>query len=225
MLRAVLLISVLMAGCATVKTEHDPQAFETADVSRPFPAYDGPKARIQVVRFGIPEEIARRYQELEDRRVGFGLSNRLVETFFDTGRFEFIEEKDAMQERMAEQWVLRQGGIYAEDEPIGPEDGLTAPKYLVYAEVYDFAVSNAETVRGVASEQQKTTIVGVQIRFVDVDTGEYVPASGRGEATSVASGVWVSPDLPFDQSTVGLASQRALNVAVRNLIDRLEAQR
>lgn len=224
-LLAILLLPGLLASCATVSTERAPERFETADLSRPYPRYDGPKTRIQVVRFGIPEDIARRYEELADKRVGFGLSNRLVENFFDTGRFEFVEEKAEMIERMTEQWVLREGGIYAEDEPHEGADALLAPEYLVYAEVYDFAVSRAETIRGVATDKESTTLVGIQIRFVEVDSGTYIPASGRGEAVSAATSVWVNPALPFDQSTVGLASQRALNVAVHNLLDRLDAAR
>ncbi len=221
---SLVLATVVLASCATVSTEREAQPFETANLDRPYPLYEGPRSRVQVIRFGIPEEIARRYQELEDRRVGFGLSNRLVENFFDTGRFEFVEEKEAMLARMADQWRLRKGGIYVEDEPM-EEEGLKAPDYLIYAEVYDFAVSTAEKVNGVKTEKESTTIVGIQIRLVDVDTGEYIPASGRGEAVSSASSVWVNRDLPFDQSTVGLASQRAINIAVHNLIDRLDAQR
>ena len=37
-----------------------------------------------------------KYPELADKRVGWGLSNRIVEGFYDTRRFEFVEEKEAI---------------------------------------------------------------------------------------------------------------------------------
>ncbi len=214
----------VIISCATVSTERVQAKSETADLIEPFPPYEGPKSRVQVVRFGIPEDIAQKYSELADKRVGWGLSNRIVEGFYDTGRFEFVEEKETMLNRIVEQWKLTQAGIYAEEQPL-EAGGLKAPQYLVYAEVYEFSVSHAEVLAGVAMEKTNTTIIGIQIRMVDVATGEYIPASGIGEAKSTAASVWVRADLPFDQSTVGIASQRAVNVALRNLLKRLEAEK
>lgn len=212
----------VIISCATVSTERVQVNSETADLTAPFPPYDGPKSRVQVVRFGIPEDIAGKYSELADKRVGWGLSNRMVEGFYDTGRFEFVEEKETILNRIVDQWKLTQAGIYAEEQPL-EAGGLKAPQYLVYAEVYEFSVSHSEVLVGVAMEKSNTTIIGIQIRLVDVATGEYTPASGTGEAKSTAASVWVHADLPFDQTTVGIASQRAVNVALRNLLKRLEA--
>jgi curli biogenesis system outer membrane secretion channel CsgG len=214
----------VIVSCATVSTERVQADYETADLTKPFPRYDGPKSRVQVVRFGIPEDLVKKYPELTEKRVGWGLSNRIVEGFFDTGRFEFVEEKETILNRIVEQWKLSQAGIYAEEKPIDA-GGLTAPQYLVYAEVYDFAVSYSEVLVGVAMEKTNTTIIGIQIRMVEVATGKYTPASGTGEAKSKAASVWVNPNLPFDQTTVGLASQKAVNVALRNLLERLDAKK
>jgi curli biogenesis system outer membrane secretion channel CsgG len=216
--------SCVIVSCATVSTERVQADYETADLTKPFPRYDGPKSRIQVVRFGIPEDLVKKYPELTEKRVGWGLSNRIVEGFYDAGRFEFVEEKEIILNRIVEQWKLTQAGIYAEEKP-SEAGGLTAPQYLVYAEVYDFSVSYSEVLAGLAMEKTNTTIIGIQIRMVEVATGKYIPAAGTGEAKSTAASVWVNPNLPFDQTTVGIASQKAVHVALRNLLERLDAQK
>lgn len=214
-------VLLLLSACASVSTERVTSDFERADLSSPFPTYNGPKQRIQVVRFGIPEAIVRKYPELADRRVGWGLSQRIIETFYDTGRFEYLEEKGAILKRMADQWKLSQSGLVVEEEAIQP-GALRGPQYLVYAEVYDFAVSYSEVLVGIAMEKKNTTVIGVQIRMVNASTGEYIPGSGTGESSSTAVGVWANPELPFDQSTVGMASQQAVHTAVRNLLKRID---
>lgn len=217
-----LLCLSIIVSCASVTTERSRQTYETADMSEPFPPYTGPKNKIQVIRFGIPKEIAEKYPELADKRVGWGLCNRIVEGFYDTNRFEYVEEKKQILDRMMNQWALSQAGIYAETEEF---TGLKAPEYLVYAEVYDFSVSHSEVLVGIAAEQKNTTIIGVQLRMVDVATGQYIPATGTGECSSTATTLWATADLPFDQTTVGEASQKAVNVAIRNLLKRIDAQK
>jgi curli production assembly/transport component CsgG len=207
-------------SCAAVHTERLKESYETADTSKPFPLYNGPKSRVQIIRFGIPQDIISKYPELADKRVGWGLYNRLIDGFYDTNRFEFVEEKKEIQKRILDQWVLSQKGIIIEEEQIESE-GLSAPQYLIYAEVYDFSVSYSEILIGIAMEKVNTTIIGIQIRMVDVATGKYIPASGTGEAKSTAASVWVNASLPFDQSTVGIASQKAVNTAIRNLLERI----
>ncbi|MFC2089035.1 CsgG/HfaB family protein, partial [Calditrichota bacterium] len=214
-----LLIPLFLISCASVSTERAHLDYEKNTSIDSFPPYNGPKSRIQVLRFGIPNEILNRYPELADKRVGWGLYNRIIEGFYDTNRFEFLEEKEEVQKRILEQWALSQSGIYIEEQPL---EGLKAPTYLVYAEVYDFSVSHSEVLVGIATEKINTTIIGVQIRIVDVRTGKYIPSSGIGEAQTTAKGIWVSDKLKFDQTTVGIASQKAVNTAIKKLLDRID---
>lgn len=207
-------------SCATISTETYESNFEQADITEPFPPYDGEKARIQVIRFEIPRDVVEKYPELADKQVGFGLTNRLIDTFYESRRFTFVEEKEEILQRILDQWKLSLSGIVVEEQQITGE-GLSVPQYLVYAEIYEFSVRYGEKIVGLAQEKTGTTLIGVQLRVVDVASGEYIPASGLGEASSIAESVWVSPSLPFDQSTVGLATEKAVRKAVRNLMDRL----
>jgi len=218
-------------ACASVSTKTTaPPAHSTTAPPAATPSvasaasYQGPKTRVQVIRFGVPKDVVDKYPELADRRVGWGLCNRIVDALYTTGRFEYIEEKEAMLEKMIEQWKLSQAGIYTNETAV--EAGqLKAPEYLIYAEVFDFAVSKAEHVKGVKKEQSLITRLGIQIRMVDVKTGSYIPASGNGEASSTASGtIWAQNRQEFDQSTVGIASQQAVNAAVQQLLQRFDAK-
>jgi curli biogenesis system outer membrane secretion channel CsgG len=221
------LSALLLAGCASVKTEGVQGSVGSAlgaiPSDAPYPAFAGTPLRVQVLKFSIPAEVAKGYPELGDKQVGWGLANRIVDEFFETGRFKFVEEKMEMQQKLIAQWALSESGIVAEDQKIASE-GLSAPQQLVYAELTDFSVSQSEQVVGVSLEKRATTRVGVQLRVLDVGTGEYVPASGLGEATTVGTAVWVNPQMSFDQTTVGLATRRAVREAVHALLKRMEAR-
>jgi len=49
-------------------------------------------------------------------------------------------------------------------------------------------------------------------------TGKYIPVSGVGDAVSTVGALWVNPQLTFDQSKNGIATQKAVNVAMRNFL-------
>lgn len=214
-----ILVASALTGCASVSVESDITRPEQIDEVR-LPEYTGPRKRVQVIRFGVPPEIAEQYPELAEKRVGWGLCNRIVETLYASGRFEFLEEKADVVKQMVEKWKLSQAGIYTEDTPV--EAGLLrAPEYLIYAEVFDFAVGKREDLRAAGRTRELITRMGIQIRMVDVETGNYIPASGIGESTTTESGtIWASDRLEFDQTTVGMASQRATNAAILALLKR-----
>jgi len=218
-----------MWSCASVSTKTSTQtnssgATASAQTQATTARYEGPKTRVQVIRFGIPKDVVDKYPELADKRVGWGLCNRIVDALYTTGRFEYIEEKEAMLEKMVEQWKLSQAGIYTSETAI--ETGnLKAPEYLIYAEVFDFAVGKAEKAVGMKKEDKLITRIGVQIRMVNVKSGTYIPASGNGDATSTQSGsIWAQNRSEFDQSTVGVASQNAVNAAVQQLLQRFDGK-
>ena len=132
-----------------------------------------------------------------------------------------MEEKDEMIERVLRTWALSQSGAVSESTAV-QNGALKAPDYLVYAEVFDFSVGMQETILGIAAQQERMTKIGIQIRLVDVKTSQYIPSSGVGEVTVQKNAVVFSADQKsFDQSTVGQASQLAINTAVNMLIKRM----
>jgi len=209
----------LLSSCASVSTEKSAAAKEGAAVKdTPYPAYTGEKKRVQILRFGVPKEVTDQYPELAEKRIGWGLYNTLIDELYDTKQFEFIEEKDAIRDKIMQNWALSQSGIAVEEQQIDATSGLALPQYLVYAEVFDFSVSTKETIVGVAAQKVNTTRIGIQMRLVNVTNARYVPKSGTGEASTSATTVWIMADQPFDQSTVGMATKRAVHAAVLGLI-------
>lgn len=213
----------LLVSCASVSTEKAAALkADNAVRDEPFPSYSGPKKRMQILRFGVPQEIADRYPELAEKRVGWGLYNTVIDELYATGRFEFVEEKASIRERIMQNWALSQSGLVVEEQQIDETSGMALPHYLVYAEVFDFSVSISEKIIGITSEKVATSLIGIQMRMVDVATGQYVPSSGNGEASTTAKMVWITADQPFDQSTVGLATKRAVHAAVLSLLKKIK---
>ena len=49
--------------------------------------YDGEPEGIQLIQISIPQNIINQYPELRDKRVGFGVTNRIIEVLEEAGRF------------------------------------------------------------------------------------------------------------------------------------------
>ena len=196
--------------------------FETAEPLNSLPIYTGERQIVQLSKLNVNKELWDMFPELRDKRVGLGVSNRIIENFEQTGRFSYAEEKEAIQNQMLDAWETELNGLGDGQTQLKME-GIALPKYFVYAEIYDFAVSYGENYTRGKVEKTNTTIMGIQIRMTNVDNGQYIVASGQGTATQVGEGMFKNPQMGFDNSTVGIATQRALEVATVNLVKRMEA--
>jgi curli biogenesis system outer membrane secretion channel CsgG len=222
-----MVLGMLGWGCASSEGPHgtvQPTVLEAASVK--FPPYRGPKHKIQVVQINIPADDIKHYPELGEKRVGFGLSNILVETLFDTGRFTFLEDKEQILRRLVELWELTEDGILVKN-PVAPDTALQAPDFLVYAQVFDFvACSPVESIGLVNKNLTCVTSVGVQVRIAKTATGEYIPGStdplspeGKYVHT-VNLSIFGDTRLAFDQSAVGKATMQATQYAVLKALQR-----
>jgi len=122
---------------------------------------------------------------------------------------------------MIDKWELSDAGLGAENTEL-KTGSIVLPKYFVYSELYDFSVTREEQVDKFNTKIVNTTRVGFQIRLVSVENGEYIIASGIGEATQTGEGFLASPEMDFAQSTMGIATQRSLETATVNLIKRAQ---
>ena len=167
---------------------------------------------VAVLPLGLTAATAERYPQLAERYVGFGVHNMLVERLYDTGRFRMVEDKpEVIEDLVNRQWMAASGGV-SQDSAVR-HGQLLGARYVVYGEVFEFA---SQKVRKKLSE----TRVALQIRLVDVETSEYVPASGAG-AVSRKGRLTPADRLDFARSTIGQATRAALEKAVPTLIGRL----
>lgn len=218
-----LLIGGIATSCkSSISTVQYQADFEKAEALNTLPPFEGEKQVIQLSKLNVNKELWEFFPELREKRVGLGVTNRIIENFETTGRFKYAEEKDAIVGQMLDAWETDLEGMSNGETKLTME-GVLLPKYIVYAEIYDFSVSYGETYDKGKLNKTNTTIIGIQIRMVNVDNSQYIVASGQGTSTQVGEGYFKNPNMSFDQSTVGIATQRALEKATFNLIGRMES--
>jgi hypothetical protein len=186
--------------------------------------YDGPKIPIQILSLGISEEVYSMYPELKDKRVGLGLTNIVIEFLEETNHFTFTEDKLEIKERMVKQFQAAAKG-FTENKMDG-KGKIKLAKYFVYIECYDFSVSEDETIN--IKNGVKNTLVtrlGLQVKFVDAETGEYFTGSGLGDAKTVRELTLMNDDnfgeVKFNQSTIGTTTKKALEIAASKILVRM----
>jgi hypothetical protein len=219
-----LAIKVTAQTIGTTKTEEYKASFERAIDIQQFLDYSGPTIPIQLLKCGISEEVYEMYPELKEKRVGLGVANITLEYLENLNRFSFTEDKTEIKNRMVKQFQASQAGI-SEDKLDG-RGKIRLAHYFVTIEVYDWSVSEDETVNmkdGV--KNMMVTRLGLQVRFTDAETGEIIAASGLGEAKTtreltMLSDATVDP-VKFNQSTVSIATKKALDIACARILPRM----
>lgn len=211
-------------GIGTVKTEQYQAEFEKKQSIDAVADYDGAvQIPIQVLKIGINEELYEMYPELKDKRVGLGVANIVLEYLEYTNRFVFTEEKEEIKQRMIAQDKASDKGI--SQNKIDVKGNVILAKYFVYIEVYDFSVSEDEIVK-IDGKQTvtQTTRLGLQVKFVDAETGQVIMGSGLGEASTVKmSSILgdVTDEVKFNQSTIGISTKKALETASSRIVSRM----
>jgi hypothetical protein len=211
-------------GIGSVKTEQYQADFEKKQSIDVVADYDGDvQIPIQVLKIGINEELYEMYPELKDKRVGLGVANIVLEYLEYTNRFVFTEEKEDIKQRMIAQDKASDKGISS--NKIEVKGNVILAKYFVYIEVYDFSVSEDEVVK-IDGKQTvtQTTRLGLQVKFVDAETGQVIMGSGLGEASTVKMTSIlgdVTDEVKFNQSTIGISTKKALETASSRIVSRM----
>ena len=216
------IVSAQVVG--STKTEEYRASFEKKINIDSLLDYSGPKVPIQLLNIGINEEVFAMYPELKDKRVGLGVTNIIVEYMEETNRFTFTEDKTEIKNRMVKQFQASQSGIT--ENKLDGRGKIKLAEYFVYIEVYDFSVSEDETINLKDGVKNKVvTRLGLQVKFVDAETGEYFTGSGLGEAKTVRELTLMNDDnfgeIKFNQSTIGTTTKKALEDASAKIVTRM----
>jgi hypothetical protein len=221
------LLLTISAGAQTVgstKTEQYKASFETKiDISQ-FLNYEGKTIPIQILKCGIGDDLYEQYPELKEKKVGLGVANITLEYLENLNRFTFTEDKTEIKNRMVKQFQASQAGI--SQDKLDGRGKIRLAHYFVEIEVYDWSVSDDEEVN--LKDGVKNTMVtrlGLQVRFTDAETGEIIAASGLGEAKTtreltLLSDATIDP-VKFNQSTVSIATKKALDIACARILPRM----
>lgn len=221
----ILTAQIGIAQVGTIKTEQYQAEFEKKQSIDALPEYtDTIQIPIQILKIGINEDLYEMYPELKDKRVGLGVTNIVLEYLEYTNRFVFTEDKLEIKERMVQQFKASDKGFT--ENKVDGRGKIKLAKYFVYIEVYDFSVSEDEVIKiNGESKTTQVTRLGLQVRFVDAETGEILMGSGLGEATtvktvSILDGVDDS-EIKFNQSTIGITTKKALETASSRIVSRM----
>ena len=211
-------LTILLVGCGTMKTTTEKDVIETKDISTVSNYTDSIKKTVQVVNVDMTKVLAL-YPDLQEKNVGLGFAESVLDYLDETNRFIFTEEKAEIKERMVTQFKASKKGIF--EEPIDGKGKIKAAQYFVYVTVADFAVDEDETVQKGKSTVVVTTFIRLQVRFVDAKTGQIYIGSGEGESQKVGESFLKNLDMKFSQSTVGKATRKSLETATTKVIENL----
>jgi hypothetical protein len=94
---------------------------------------------------------------------------------------------------------------------------------MCYVEIYDFSVGEEEEITTEKTQTVQKTIIGMQVRFVDAQSGEIYTGSGSGEAVTVKTTTLLDglESTKFNQSTIGISTKKSLETASSRLISKL----
>ena len=211
-------LTILLVGCGSMKTTTEKDVIETKDISTVSNYTDSIKKTVQVVNVDMTKVLAL-YPDLQEKNVGLGFAESVLDYLDETNRFIFTEEKSEIKERMVTQFKASKKGVF--EEPIDGKGKIKAAQYFVYVTVADFAVDEDETVMKGKSTVVVTTFIRLQVRFVDAKTGQIYIGSGEGESQKVGESFLKNLNMKFSQSTVGKATRKSLETATTKVIENL----
>jgi len=206
----------------SVKTEEYKADFEKKQSLEVVSDYNGDTViPIQILKIGINEELYEMYPELKDKRVGLGVSNIVLEYLESTNRFKFTEDREEIKQKMIAQHIASAKGI--SENKIEVKGNVILARYFVYIEVYDFSIGEDEEVSTSGAEIRQKTILGLQVRFVDAQSGEIITGSGSGEAVTVKKASLLDglDDIKFNQSTIGISTKKSLETASSRVVSKM----
>ena len=213
----------LFSQVGQIKTEEYKAKFEQNQSIDDVSDYnDTIQIPIQILKIGINEELYSMYPELKEKRVGLGVTNIVLEYLEMTNRFVFTEDKLEIKERMIQQFKASDKGFT--ENKIDGRGKIKLARYFVYIEVYDFSVSEDEVVKvNGSAKTTQTTRLGLQVRFVDAQSGEIFTGSGLGEASTIKTASILDDvtDIKFNQSTIGTTTKKSLESASSKIITRM----
>ena len=205
-------------------TEDYTAGFESRESIWSIPEYNGDPVTVALLNIGISNEVLIQYPELGDYRVGLGLTNITVAFLDETFRFEFVETKDEIKNRMVTQYKASQKGFTA--NKIDIKGKIMLARYFCYVEVYDFSISEDENISlkdGIKSNL--VTRLGLQVNMVDAESGLYMTGSGLGKAITTREMTLLNnenlSDIKFNQSSIGTSTKKALETAVAKVVKRM----
>lgn len=207
-----LALLLLATGCATVQSPQHEPVRPPALEAPPQPSPQGRvlKQRIAVGRFSNESHYGRGlWRDGDGDPMGKQASDMMMGRLIQSGRFQVFERPDADK-------VLR------EQKRLGIE-GLPGVETLLIGSITEFGRSTSGKVGFLSATKNQVARAKVEIRLVDVRTGEaWFTASGAGEANTETGhvagyGSRADYDASLNDRAIGAAVSDAMNSILQKL--------
>jgi hypothetical protein len=214
--------SVLLCVAVVAHTS----AATSGGVSPPTPALSLQTGQMLTV-IGVTQEESQlrgaNRKSLENRRIGFGLTNLLVAALSDTGKFRLVEEKDVRKRELLENLVstywIEPGARFSEQmlQSVAMQLGV---ELLAYGSIAHSLSRQKVCIGPVCHDKQKLQ-TRVNVCLYAASTSPILCREGQGEAQQEGTGVIyeIRDDrLDFVNNAAGIASKQAVTLAVQALV-------
>jgi len=186
---------------------------------------DDPKSSCSVA--GVRSEVLQ--AEYQDKEICFGVNAYIAEELGKAGLFRFLEEDEAIVERIKtiqeKVWLLREEFDEADLVRFSDEAECGV---LAYGRIVLMKESRQRAFAGPANILKKIGQVKIEVSLFIKETGEVFSATGTGRSSK---GLWGfltqgrEEALSFDDYMIGQASREAVREAVKKLIEQYRARR
>ncbi len=160
-------------------------------------------------------------QEWREGLAGFGIENWVAQALYDTGKYRLIEEQPSVlgtyQPQLEKTYDLAAAEKAKDLAPIG---AALHADLIAVAKVAATWPQKSHGYIGIISSDSRDTVVKVDIVLYDLRTGKSAKATGSGKAGRRSSLVGADrpSGLAFDPSTVGPATNAAVEDAISHLV-------
>ena len=156
----------------------------------------------------------------QDRRVAFGLTNLLAESFYETGEFRLVEEKDLRQRQVIEESIDLFWSAFhpasSQPELVGIGRRLEAD-LLAYGRVDYTKISSQRIQVGPVGRYQQTLRINIEVCLYEISTQQTLcrPGAGRPGSDGVLTGLAVCISCLAEQGSGAAALQHPLRSRFR----------
>jgi hypothetical protein len=160
----------------------------------------------------------------QDRRVAFGLTDLLAESFYESGKFRLVEEKNLPQRQVIEE-VADLFGSASHPEVSQPELAGIGKRLeadlLAYGRIDSTRLSGQRIQLGPLGRYHERLHLNIEVCLYVVSTQQTLCRSGEGMAQQEGVGVIYEfrhdrPD--FEKTAAGRATKQAVTSAVQALL-------
>lgn len=216
-LSALVLISLVLVGCATSTQEVVNQTKTTTELESKTLAQEGEKGlkrKVAIARFSNETRHGNSFLlDNSNDRIGKQASDILAARLTESGKFLMFERQDLSQ-------------IKNEQDLGNISSDIVGADFLIIGSVSEFGRTTTSEVGIFSRNKQQKANATVNVRLVDVTTGQIIfSQEGSGEALSEANrvlgvGATAGYDTKLDDEALSSAISKLVSNLIENLLDK-----